>query len=398
MIMTGKKKLFTATFTFEGKRYYVRSSVSQRDADKRAALRRKELEDNAEIISPTTTFAEYARLWLPTYMEHAVQRPTYLNMQSRIENVLIPVVGRMRLRDIRPTNLQKVFATKPSRSKDYYTKLRQLMYRIFEQAVRDHLIRDNPADSLKIPKATDGTHRSLTAEERRAIIFTADWHSFGLFIQMLLWCGLRPQEAAALRREDIDQTSHTIYVRRALKNDGSIGATKSAAGNRVVPIPPQLWIRLFPRLPESGYLFRGVRLDHLTHMTMREGWKAFKRSLDINLGAKYISHNGKLLIAESVLPKDLQMYCLRHTYCTDLQSAGVPINVARELMGHSSIALTAQIYTHMTGDVFSAAAEKIAVFGATASATLLPDKPPIFPVETSGEKDSNSANKVCKFM
>ena len=78
MIMTGKKKLFTATFTFEGKRYYVRSSVNQRDADKRAALRRKELEDNAEIISPATTFAEYARLWLPTYMEHAVQRPTYL--------------------------------------------------------------------------------------------------------------------------------------------------------------------------------------------------------------------------------------------------------------------------------------------------------------------------------
>ena len=96
--------------------------------------------------------------------------------------------------------------------------------------------------------------------------------------------------------------------------------------------------------------------------------------------------------------KDLQMYCLRHTYCTDLQSAGVPINVARELMGHSSIALTAQIYTHMTGDVFSAAAEKIAAFGATASATLLPDKPPIFPVEASGAKDLNSANKVCKFM
>lgn len=51
-------------------------------------------------------------------------------------------------------------------------------------------------------------------------------------------------------------------------------------------------------------------------------------------------------IIESKLSDDLTPYCLRHTFCTDLQKAGVPINVAKELMGHSDISITANIYTH----------------------------------------------------
>lgn len=57
------------------------------------------------------------------------------------------------------------------------------------------------------------------------------------------------------------------------------------------------------------------------------------------------TNGGRRALTEAVAD-DLVPYCLRHTYCTDLQSAGVPINVARELMGHSDISITAKIYTH----------------------------------------------------
>ena len=60
----------------------------------------------------------------------------------------------------------------------------------------------------------------------------------------------------------------------------------------------------------------------------------------------------------SVSP-DLVPYCLRHTFCTDLQDAGVPINVAKVLMGHSSIKVTAQIYTHHTEKSMESAREKM---------------------------------------
>lgn len=64
--------------------------------------------------------------------------------------------------------------------------------------------------------------------------------------------------------------------------------------------------------------------------------------MDIHMGAKLYRNK----IIESKVAEDLTPYCLRHTFCTDLQKAGVPINVAKELMGHADIQTTANIYTH----------------------------------------------------
>lgn len=58
--------------------------------------------------------------------------------------------------------------------------------------------------------------------------------------------------------------------------------------------------------------------------------------------------------SEDLVAKDLTPYCLRHTFCTDLERAGVPINVAKDLMGHSDIAVTANIYTHRDKGVMRA--------------------------------------------
>lgn len=66
------------------------------------------------------------------------------------------------------------------------------------------------------------------------------------------------------------------------------------------------------------------------------------KGVDLHMGAE--EQDGK--IVHHAIAPDLTLYCLRHTFCTDLQRAGVAINIAKELMGHSSIAVTADIYTH----------------------------------------------------
>ena len=65
-------------------------------------------------------------------------------------------------------------------------------------------------------------------------------------------------------------------------------------------------------------------------------------------------------LKESLTP--LEPYDLRHTYCSDLERAGVPINVASQFMGHADIKITARIYTHTSKDVFEDAAAKLAAF------------------------------------
>ena len=76
-------------------------------------------------------------------------------------------------------------------------------------------------------------------------------------------------------------------------------------------------------------------------------WSSFAKELDLHMGS--LEEDGRIL--QPAIAPDLTTYCLRHTFCTDLQRAGVAINIAKELMGHSSIAVTADIYTHRDSNV-----------------------------------------------
>ena len=93
--------------------------------------------------------------------------------------------------------------------------------------------------------------------------------------------------------------------------------------------------------------------------TARRVWKAIKRAMDIRMGATLYRSQIKV----SKLAPDLMPYCLRHTFCTDLQRAGVPLNVAKELMGHSDISITANIYTHRDSDLLHESIAKLEAVG-----------------------------------
>ena len=89
-------------------------------------------------------------------------------------------------------------------------------------------------------------------------------------------------------------------------------------------------------------------------------WRSFKQALDLEYGCTdgyRRNRSGNVVVADDLTP-----YCLRHTYATDLQSAGVPLNVAKDLPCHQSIAMTSQIYTHLSVDAFAEASHKVINF------------------------------------
>lgn len=128
---------------------------------------------------------------------------------------------------------------------------------------------------------------------------------------------------------------------------------KSEKECRKIPISPQLKSALIEHKLKNfngQYVFVRVKNNALPmdENAFYHAWHNFKREMDIANGAKVYRNQ----IIESTLAEDLEPYLLRHTFCTDCQAAGVPINVAKELMGHSDISVTAKIYTHMIDEVF----------------------------------------------
>lgn len=160
--------------------------------------------------------------------------------------------------------------------------------------------------------------RSLTDSERLTLLSALDGHRGEIFCKLMLYCGLRPSEAQALTWADIDLEGRTITVSKSLKPNGSIGAPKTNAAYRTIPIPAHL-VRTLLRCPHNGdNLF-----SHNPKWRQRM-WDSLRKETGITAN----------------------LYDLRHTYCTDLEKMGVPINIASRFMGHANINITAKIYTH----------------------------------------------------
>ena len=230
---------------------------------------------------------------------------------------------------------------------------------MFKSAVRERLIPYNPAEELDLPASTSGSRRAITPEERTHILRLAETHRSGLYIKLMLYCGLRPGECIPLQWCDIDLDAGFLHVTKALKKGSEeVGPPKSESGSRKIPIPDVF-------LSELRAIYQGDPFAYLitqpttgkmhTRSSIRSYWNNFLRALDIQMGATV--YRNQIII--HAVADDLVPYCLRHTYGTDLQDAGVPINVAKYLMGHSDISVTANIYTSTTDDAIESARKQI---------------------------------------
>lgn len=346
-----------STFYYEGKRYEATGKTAKA-ATQKAAIMLDKLKRGEISISGNMTVKRWAYEWLETYKRPSVGEGQYRNYRIHIDGVILPSIGSLTLKSVKDVHLQKILNSRAGKSKSDLSKLRMTTKAIFQRAYQSKLIARNPAEFLELPVGTEGKRRSITDVERKVILNLAETHYAGLWILTLLYTGMRPGETRALDWRHIDFTKKIIHVEQAMKaHTTTIGEPKSAAGIRDIPIPDTLYTALLSarKEPFDPVFTKPKARGRHTDNSMVAMWNNFKRALDISMGAKMV--NNQIIL--SIVAPDLIPYCLRHTYCTDLQDAGVPINIARYLMGHSNISVTAKIYTHTTDKAIKEAAKRI---------------------------------------
>lgn len=334
------------SFTFDGKRYNVFADTEAELAVK-VAMKRRDLEEGKKTISGNTTVSEWLSQWLDAYVRPKVSDRTFANYKS-YTGFISERIGSRQLKYLKPMECQKVINALAGKSKSYITKVRQTMFSALECAMDNGMIHENPARNLTMPKCEDGTHRAITDEERQLLLKVCQTHPYGAWVRIMLECGLRPGETALLRGKHVDKKRMRLEV----------PGTKSKAAHRFVPIANGL-MAVLPSVRPNEPLFRSRNGNTLSDDSMRRIWQSVRREMNIAAGCRV--YRNQVLPPFAVAP-DFTPYCLRHTFCTDLQAAGVPINVAREFMGHSSIELTSRIYTHHSEDAFLFAADALEKF------------------------------------
>ena len=332
------------TARYNGKKYEATGKTEREAmlklAEKLAAAKRGE-----EVVGGSMTVNAWYKQWLELYKEPKGLTTKSLAMYNeKYNNHIKPRIGSMKLRDVTTVHLQRIMNAQSGKSASHAKKVRLVLQEMFRKARQTRLIVFDPAEDLELPETTQGSRRSITEDERKAILEVAEWQPSGLWILTLLYTGIRPGESAALVWADVDFKNNEIHIHSAKESGtANIKTPKTDAGVRDIPMRTELREKLLAAKGEPfAPVFPNAAGERMDDATMHRRWKAFLRALDIHMGATVYRNQ----ITESKLAKDLTLYCLRHTFCTDLQRAGVPINVAKELMGHSDISVTANIYTH----------------------------------------------------
>ena len=338
-------KYEVVNFTFAGKRHKVRGHTRE-EAIKKAALLERDLKEGKRTISKNMTVEDWAIEWMQTYKRPVMTDGTYNNFFSYLRCAIFPAIGYMQLKDVKPLHCQSILNSLDGKSSSYVTKVNLAMRGIFQTAIDNHLLIENPAQKLSSPKTEDGTHRALTKGERKAFLSACEKVDAGLWGKVIYYCGLRPGETAYIQGRHIDREKKLLTI------DG----TKNKNAKRIVPIPDAL---IFPHCGAFEYLFTTKAGKPLTKTARKWMWASLERQMNIDAGCKVFRN--AVLPPFAVAP-DLVPYCLRHDFCTRLQEAGVPIDVARRLMGHARVEMTSRIYTHYSEDVIQMAANSINAF------------------------------------
>lgn len=337
-----KKYKCCKSFRFAGKLYHVYADT-EAEAMKKMILKQHDLETGHVTVDGNMYFKEWAAKCFEAYktgVKDNVKRDQWYQVTKHI----FPYIGEYQLKSIKPVQCQEVLNQMAGMSFSSVTKVRDLMNFILEKAVQNEMIFKNPASHLNIPQTTKGRRRTITSYERKHFLTVVSENPRFIFFLFMLKCGCRPEEVAELRGSDI-RMKDGVYLLH-------IRGTKTENSDRMVPLPADLYEMVKDKGPFELLCTNcaGSKYDKSSYNRLVA---SLKRALNISMGVEVYRNR---LVPPLRLAPDFVPYDFRHTYCTDLQKAGVDVRTAQRLMGHANISITANIYTHVDeGQIIEAA-------------------------------------------
>ncbi len=322
-----KKINYAALFTLRKDGRYVATYTDSRGKQRFVYDRDPErLYHKMNDPKPVCTFADAARAWYDEHRERIGYKTadTYKAPLAR----LIARYGDLPIPGVTAADVSAYLSElgKMGFSRRSVQMHRDILNMIYNHAIVAGKATMNPCAAVSLPRNLPASKRELPSDETIATIRRSTEHPFALFALLCLYGGLRRGEALALRYEDVDRKAGLIHVRRAVEfigNDPHMKEPKTAAGTRDVPLLAPLEAVL-PRR-KRGLIITMDGSRPLTKSSYRKRWAAYCRDLGI----------------------DLTAHQLRHGYATILYEAGIPDKDAQELLGHSDITVTRNIYTHI---------------------------------------------------
>lgn len=324
---------------------------------------RSRLAADEPVKDARTTMASFiVNDWLEKALPASGRRATTQELYSSLARTHLTVApfGELPLDRLRPSDIEALLMAKRDAGlaewtvRAIYTVIRQTL----DTAVRDGLIRRNPAAAVKRPTVKRSEARYLTPEEAGRLLEAAKGDRLYPLLVLLLGTGLRRGEALALHWSDVDLTAGHMRVRWSLARVG---------GKLVFSQPKTEKSRRFVSLPAPVLeTLRRHRVAQAAEQLAALVWHPWSDHPDLvfstQFGTPIEPRNAARSFARIAGRAGLDgasLHTLRHSAASALIASGVHVRVVQEVLGHSTYAVTADTYAHIAVAQQREAAERL---------------------------------------
>lgn len=319
--------------------------------------------------APDMPFAELAELYFTHYAEQNLKASTRANYRYMADRFLLPAFGAFPLSAFNNLMLTRWFAElpiSPAYCKNIFTVLRSM----FTVAIHHGFIPTHPCDYVVLPRrpvdAEERAPRLTEAQAKELYDMTEEFSWFTSVVRFLLLTGARSGEAFGLRWQDVDFDHHVLHIRRNLvnvKGQHWLDTPKTKGSIRQIYMSPEIEKLLRRQKREQEIWMVHCGFDDPD--TVKPGTLEFPHPEMVFTTPKgnYIDHNYterkfKQFVAGTSF-SNITLHSLRHANATLMLAAGVDLKVVSALLGHSSIATTANLYTEVLDSKKAEAAMKV---------------------------------------
>lgn len=293
------------------------------------------------------TWYEY---WITEIKEKTTRFNTVRNYKDRYIHNIKPVIGNMIISDVKPMHCQAVLNIMVDKGykSSSIDQCRIAMSNMFFYAVENEIMPFSPVKrSVKCPKKDEAKVRFLTLDEQKRFLDTAKTTSKYYYqYAFVLQTGLRTGELVGLKWEDVDFKKRTITVRRTMEfrygvdKEFRVGEPKSKSGHRIIPMTQEAYDILIYKKHEH-------KESKVSNIVYNDFVFVNQNGIPIT---NSIYDTAIYRIAKKADIKSFSMHTLRHTFATRAIEAGMKPKTLQEILGHSNISITMNLYVHVTDD------------------------------------------------
>lgn len=283
------------------------------------------------------TLGDFIDSYMRDVAFHNLRPRTYESHSGYIRNHIKPELGHIYLSKLRPEHVQAFYARKLEQglSKRTVEYMHAILHKVLKQALRWDLVVRNVTDLVDPPRPKQTAPKVWNTEQVKIFLEAVKDHQYFLIYLIAAYTGMRQAEILGIHKEDIDLENGIINVNhqvQPIRGQGLVVTqVKTEKSKRPITLPKTVLTHIKPHLEaiDSGLIFTASKGNTDSAIWNRNLYRHFKNTIE-KLG----------------LP-DVTFYSLRHFHATLLLQAGTNPKVVQERLGHSSVLLTLDTYSHV---------------------------------------------------